>query len=43
MRVLITGGTGYIGSRLRMALPEAESLDLELFGNPDDRANRRMA
>jgi UDP-glucose 4-epimerase len=34
-RILITGGKGYIGSRLRRTLGDAACVDIELFGDPD--------
>ena len=32
-RILVTGGTGYIGSRLRQYLHDGDSVDLERFGH----------
>lgn len=42
-RTLITGGTGYIGSRLRAFLPDADSVDLEWFGNPGAVPNTKRS
>ncbi len=38
-RILITGGAGYIGSRLRHLFPDADSVDCELYGNPTPLRN----